>query len=74
VLSVGRAVQAVFSPIKVNYFLLGNTVPHLHTHVIPRYRDDPWPGGPLDWNDIFAAQIADEATLKGHRDQLRPLL
>jgi hypothetical protein len=26
---------------KLNYFTLGNTVPHLHTHVLPRYQDDP---------------------------------
>jgi diadenosine tetraphosphate (Ap4A) HIT family hydrolase len=26
--------------------LLGNAVPHLHAHVVPRYRDDPDGGEP----------------------------
>jgi diadenosine tetraphosphate (Ap4A) HIT family hydrolase len=43
VLEAGRAVRARFSPVKMNYMTLGNTVPHLHTHVLPRYRDDPDP-------------------------------
>ena len=28
--------------------LPGYCVVHLHTHVVPRYRDDPAPGGPID--------------------------
>ena len=45
---VGRVVQAVFDPIKVNFQMLGNLVPHLHTHIVPRYYGDPAPGRPLD--------------------------
>ena len=52
VLATGRAVRARFSPVKLNYFTLGNQVPHLHTHVLPRYRDDPAPGGPIVWQDV----------------------
>jgi diadenosine tetraphosphate (Ap4A) HIT family hydrolase len=44
----GRAVEAVFDPIKVNFQILGNLVPHLHTHIVPRYDGDPAPGRPLD--------------------------
>jgi diadenosine tetraphosphate (Ap4A) HIT family hydrolase len=33
--------------VKVNYDVLGNSVPHLHTHVMPRYADDPRPGWPF---------------------------
>ena len=36
VLAVGRALQDVFAPIKMNYNVLGNGVPHLHTHIVPR--------------------------------------
>lgn len=37
-----EAVQrAVLRPDKVNLASLGNVVPHLHWHVIPRYQDDP---------------------------------
>jgi diadenosine tetraphosphate (Ap4A) HIT family hydrolase len=41
VLDVERAVRAVLRPDKVNLASLGNLVPHLHWHVIPRWRDDP---------------------------------
>ncbi len=42
-----RAIQAVFGPCHINYQLLGNAVPHVHAHVIPRYLDDPDPERPL---------------------------
>jgi len=28
--------------------MLGNLLPHLHTHIVPRYYGDPAPGRPLD--------------------------
>ena len=40
---VAAAVAAVFRPVKVNYGLLGNQLPHLHWHVIPRLATDPAP-------------------------------
>ena len=33
-------------PDKVNLASLGNMVPHLHWHVIPRWKNDPWFGRP----------------------------
>jgi diadenosine tetraphosphate (Ap4A) HIT family hydrolase len=47
VLAVGRAIESAFSPVKLNYDVLGNSVPHLHTHIVPRYTDDPRPGWPF---------------------------
>jgi diadenosine tetraphosphate (Ap4A) HIT family hydrolase len=47
VLRVGRALETVLQPVKLNYNLLGNSVPHLHTHIVPRYADDPKPGWPF---------------------------
>ncbi len=37
---VERVVRAVMAPHKINLASLGNQVPHLHWHVIPRYADD----------------------------------
>jgi diadenosine tetraphosphate (Ap4A) HIT family hydrolase len=37
---VEQAVRDVMRPDKVNLASLGNLVPHLHWHVIPRYHDD----------------------------------
>jgi len=35
------ALREVMAPDKVNLAALGNVVPHLHWHVIPRFADDP---------------------------------
>jgi len=41
---VAAALYAVFTPTKINYELLGNMVPHMHWHIIPRFEADPlWP-------------------------------
>jgi diadenosine tetraphosphate (Ap4A) HIT family hydrolase len=40
----------VFAPTKMNINLLGNLVPHLHAHLVPRYYGDPAPGRPIDPN------------------------
>ncbi|HYF65153.1 MAG TPA: HIT family protein [Herpetosiphonaceae bacterium] len=41
---VAEAVFQAFRPRKLNYELLGNSDPHLHWHLFPRYADDPSPG------------------------------
>jgi diadenosine tetraphosphate (Ap4A) HIT family hydrolase len=40
VFAVEAAVREVMHPEKINLASLGNMVPHLHWHVIPRYLDD----------------------------------
>jgi diadenosine tetraphosphate (Ap4A) HIT family hydrolase len=45
-LAVARAIGAACAPRKMNYELLGNTVPHLHWHLFPRHADDPDPARP----------------------------
>jgi len=40
VLAVEAALREVLAPLKVNLASLGNQVPHLHWHVIPRFADD----------------------------------
>ena len=42
-----RAVIGAFAPQHINVDSLGNEVPHLHWHLIPRYRDDGRWGGPI---------------------------
>jgi diadenosine tetraphosphate (Ap4A) HIT family hydrolase len=44
---VAQALARVFRPVKMNYELLGNLVPHIHWHVVPRLRTDPAPGAPI---------------------------
>lgn len=37
---VERAIRQELAPDKMNLASLGNQVPHLHWHLVPRYRDD----------------------------------
>jgi diadenosine tetraphosphate (Ap4A) HIT family hydrolase len=37
---VELAVRAILQPLKINLASLGNVVPHLHWHIIPRFADD----------------------------------
>jgi diadenosine tetraphosphate (Ap4A) HIT family hydrolase len=45
---VARALCDLFEPTKMNYEIHGNTIPHLHMHLFPRFRGDPYEGGPID--------------------------
>jgi diadenosine tetraphosphate (Ap4A) HIT family hydrolase len=37
------ALKRVTNAVKINYEIHGNTIPHLHVHLYPRYMDDPFP-------------------------------
>lgn len=52
VFTVEAALRELLRPDKINLASLGNVTPHLHWHVIPRFRDDPhFP------NPIWGAQV-----------------
>jgi len=55
---VTRAVESVVHPVKLNVEQHGNTIPHLHLHVFPRYRGDPFEGGPIDPRAVTHAVYA----------------
>ena len=42
-----QAIRAALTPDHMNYELLGNTNPHLHWHIVPRYKTDPRWGQPI---------------------------
>ncbi len=75
VLTVARALATFYRPLKMNYQTLGNTVPHLHTHLLPRFVDDPAPGRPfpLPPRDGSEAQV-DAHVLTADAVALRALL
>jgi diadenosine tetraphosphate (Ap4A) HIT family hydrolase len=44
VIAVAATLYTLFQPAKINYELLGNMVPHMHWHIVPRFTTDPlWP-------------------------------
>jgi len=68
---VELAQRAVLQPDKINLASLGNVVPHLHWHVIPRFADDAHFPNPV-W--ARAVRAPDPATLAARRALLPQLL
>lgn len=74
VFQVEEAVREAMQPDKVNVASLGNVVPHLHWHVIPRYENDAHFPNPI-WGEV--RRSPDPAGLeqrRGRVDVLRELL
>lgn len=44
-------IRQIFNPVKVNIASLGNMVPHLHWHIIPRFINDKHFPNPI-WGNI----------------------
>lgn len=71
---VEEAVREVMQPFKVNVASLGNVVPHLHWHVIPRYEDDAHFPNPI-WGEIKRTPVsADLAKRKALVPRLREVI
>jgi len=47
-MGTARAVAELVRPVRVNYEIHGNSIPHLHLHIYPRHAGDPFVGGPID--------------------------
>lgn len=69
---IARAIEVAYQPAKINYLTLGNSLPHLHTHIVPRYVDDPDPGRPprfmmvdQTWPPLPAAEYARQLAVLG---------
>ncbi|MBF2002946.1 MAG: HIT family protein [Synechococcales cyanobacterium M58_A2018_015] len=41
VMYAANVIVATFHPYKMNYACYGNSEPHVHWHIIPRYQTDP---------------------------------
>ena len=48
VVKTAKALYAVFKPDKINYGAYGDTMRHLHFHLVPKYKDE------FEWGGIFA--------------------
>ena len=47
VIDIASSIVAAFHPLRLNYDCLGNSLPHIHWHIIPRYDWDPEPTRPI---------------------------
>jgi diadenosine tetraphosphate (Ap4A) HIT family hydrolase len=56
--NLSAALAAVTQPVKLNYEIHGNTVPHLHMHFFPRYRGDAFEGRPIDPRSVVTPVYA----------------
>ena len=70
---VAQALARVFRPVKMNYELLGNLVPHIHWHLVPRLATDPGLRAPIWTVEHQAASLA-PATARERIETIRRAL
>ena len=70
---VSAAVQQATGAVKLNYEIHGNTVPHLHTHIFPRYIGDRFEGTPIDPRAV-QTPVYGPGEFDRFREQLRSAL
>ena len=67
---VARALEALFTPNKINLESLGNMVPHVHWHVVPRFTTDAlWPR-PI-WSEPHEPLTMDTASMEKRVSAIR---
>ena len=70
VTSLAAALHRAFRPDKINYELLGNMVPHMHWHIVPRFAGDRlWPR-PI-WSEPHDEVILSEAEYAARINRIR---
>lgn len=47
VAKVAKAIDTLYHPDKINYATFGDGVPHVHVHIVPKYRDG------IQWGEAF---------------------
>ena len=52
-MAVARALSSLLEPRKMNYEIHGNSIPHLHLHLYPRFAGDPFEGRPIAMDAAF---------------------
>ncbi len=73
VTAVAAALYKLLQPDKINYELLGNMVPHMHWHIVPRFASDPlWPR-PI-WSESHEEVCLTPAACAERIEQIRAAL
>lgn len=51
IVTIEKIIREIYKPDKMNLASLGNVVPHLHWHIIPRYKNDTHFPNPI-WGEV----------------------
>jgi len=71
--TVAEALYGIYRPTKINYELLGNMVPHIHWHIVPRFSSEPlWPR-PI-WAEQHEEHFLSPLELQQHIETIRRTL
>lgn len=69
-----RALHKATGAIKINYEIHGNSMPHLHVHLFPRYLDDDFPSAPIDYRCTEPSPYEDMGEFYWFVEKVRELL
>lgn len=69
-----QALHQVTGAVKVNYEIHGNSMPHLHVHLFPRYLDDDFPSAPIDYRLTEPSPYESEEAFKWFIQKMQALL
>ncbi len=72
-----KALKKVTQAVKINYEIHGNSAPHLHIHLYPRYMDDPFPGQAIDYaqkKNQYEEEGGFEAFVKAMQKEIEAVL
>jgi diadenosine tetraphosphate (Ap4A) HIT family hydrolase len=70
---VASAIYKAFSPQKINYGAYGDTMPHVHFHIVPKYQTAPQWGSTFDMmpeNKIYLSKIEYENIINNIKQYL----
>lgn len=67
---VAKALAQVYRAKKINYELLGNQLPHIHWHLIPRLANDPAPIEPV-WRVPHEPVLRPDSELRSEIQHIR---
>jgi len=71
---VAKALKEVSGAVKINLELHGNTIPHLHIHLLPRYLDDLYAGKAIDYTKTEPSPYENKAEFDYFIEQMRTKL
>lgn len=71
VLKVAKVLHKVTGAVKINYEIHGNSGPHLHCHLFPRYLDDDFPSSPIDYRIIEPSPYENEEEYRWFINEMR---